>query len=38
LVTVLTSGVPVDGEVCFDCGHVELLVDASKVRSLAKVS
>lgn len=38
LVTVLTSGVPVDGEVCLDCGHVELLVDVNKVGSLSKVS
>ena len=37
-VTVLTSGTSVCAEVCFDCGHVELVVDANKVKSLAKVS
>ena len=38
LVTVLTSGVPIDAKVCLDCGHVELIVDAEKVRSVAKAS
>jgi hypothetical protein len=38
LVTVLTGGVPVGAEVCFSCGHVELLVDAKRVRSLSRVS
>ena len=38
LVSVLTTGVLVNAEVCFDCGHVELIVDANKVRSLAKAS
>lgn len=35
LVTVLTTGAPVSGLMCLDCGHVELVVDANKARSLA---
>ena len=37
LVTVLTTGVPVQTVMCYDCGHVELVVDAKKARSIAKV-
>ena len=38
LVTVLTTGVPVDTVICLDCGHVELVVDADKAKSITKVS
>jgi len=38
LVTVLTTGVMVHTVICLDCGHVELVVDADKARSIAKVS
>jgi predicted nucleic-acid-binding Zn-ribbon protein len=38
LVTVLTTGVPVDANICLDCGHVELVVNAEKARSIAKAS
>jgi predicted nucleic-acid-binding Zn-ribbon protein len=34
LITFLTSGTPVDSLACLDCGHVELLVDTKKIRSL----
>jgi len=37
-VTILTTGVLVSGLVCFDCGHVELTVDADKVKSITKKS
>jgi predicted nucleic-acid-binding Zn-ribbon protein len=36
LVTLLTTGVPVDTIICLDCGHVELVVDAEKAKSLTK--
>ena len=38
LVTVLTTGVPVDTLMCYDCGHVELVIDTVKAKSIAKVS
>ncbi len=38
LVTLLTTGVPVDTIICLDCGHVELIVDAEKAKSITKVS
>ena len=38
LVTLLTTGVPVSAILCYDCGHVELVVDAKKVKSLARTS
>ena len=38
LVTLLTTGVPVNAILCYDCGHVELAVDAKKVKSLARAS
>jgi len=37
-VAVLTTGVPVDTIMCYDCGHVELVVDAVKAKAIAKVS
>jgi predicted nucleic-acid-binding Zn-ribbon protein len=36
LVTVLTTGVPVDTLICYDCGHVELVVDPKKAKSIAR--
>jgi predicted nucleic-acid-binding Zn-ribbon protein len=38
LVTLLTTGVPVDTIICLDCGHVELIVDAEKAKSITKAS
>ena len=38
LVTVLTTGVPVETIMCYDCGHVELVIDTEKAKSIAKVS
>jgi len=38
LVALLTSGVPVDAVVCYDCGHVELVVDTRKARALSAAS
>jgi len=38
LVTVLTTGVLVNGNICFDCGHVELVVDTDKVKSILRKS
>ena len=35
LMTLLTTGVPISNLTCFDCGHVELLVDVDKAKSLA---
>ncbi len=34
LATLLTTGVIVDTIMCFDCGHVELVTDTEKVKSL----
>lgn len=36
LVTLLTTGVPVDTIMCYGCGHVELIVDADKAKSIAR--
>ena len=38
LLTVLTTGVPVDTVMCYDCGHLELVIDTVKAKSIAKVS
>jgi len=38
LVTVLTTGVPIDTIMCYDCGHVELIVDTDKAKSIARAS
>ncbi len=38
LVTLLTTGVPVENIMCYDCGHVELVVDPAKAKSIAKSS
>jgi predicted nucleic-acid-binding Zn-ribbon protein len=34
--TVFTTGAPVSALTCLDCGHVELLVDAEKAKSLIR--
>jgi len=34
LSTLVTTGALIDALTCLDCGHVELLVDVEKVRSL----
>ena len=36
--SVLLSGVVVDANTCLDCGHVELVVDAAKAKSLTEKS
>jgi predicted nucleic-acid-binding Zn-ribbon protein len=33
--SVLSGGVVVDAKTCLDCGHVELVVDPEKAKSLA---
>ena len=38
IVGLLRTGAPVDTLTCFDCGHVELLVDVSEVKSFTTVS
>lgn len=38
LVAVLTTGVPIDTIMCYDCGHVELVVDANKAKAIARAS
>lgn len=38
LMTIFTSGVVLSGDVCFDCGHVELVADAAKIKSAMKAS
>lgn len=36
LIAMFTSGVPVDAEACFNCGHMELMVDTAKVNLISK--
>ena len=38
LLTIATSGVPVDAIGCFDCGHVELIIDPKKARAMSRKS
>lgn len=38
LVTVLTNGVAVDAVLCLDCGHIELIVNPEKARSITRAS
>lgn len=38
LVALLTTGAQVDSILCYDCGHVELVVDTRKAKALAAVS
>ena len=36
--TVFTSGTPVSGITCLDCGHVEMLVDTEKAKALLRTA
>ena len=36
LSTIFTCGALVNSLLCLDCGHVDLLVDSDKVRSLVR--
>ena len=36
LAALLTTGVPVDTIMCYDCGHVELVADTKKAKSLVR--
>ena len=36
LAAIFMTGVIVDANICFDCGHVELVIDAAKAKSLMK--
>jgi predicted nucleic-acid-binding Zn-ribbon protein len=36
LTALLTTGVPVDTIMCYDCGHVELVADTKKAKSLVR--
>jgi predicted nucleic-acid-binding Zn-ribbon protein len=33
-ITIFTTGVPVNGVTCLDCGHLELIVSPKKTMSL----
>jgi len=35
---ILLTGAPVSALTCLDCGHVELLVDAKKAKSLVRTA
>ena len=37
-VALFTTGVLIDALVCFECGHLELVVNADKASSLSKMS
>jgi len=36
--TVLTTGALVNANICLDCGHVELVVNADQAKSMVKAS
>ena len=38
LSAVLKSGVPVDAVICFDCGHIELIINPAEAKKLVKNS
>jgi len=38
ILTIHTSGVPVDAIGCYDCGHIELTMNPKKARALSKKS
>ncbi len=38
LETVFTTGALVNSNICFDCGHVEMVVEPDKLKSLTKAS
>ena len=37
-VAMLKTGVPVDTIMCYDCGHVELVFNTEKAKSLVRTS
>ncbi len=36
--TVFTTGAPVSAMTCLDCGHIDLIVDAQKAKSLLRIA
>ena len=38
LETIFTTGALIDVNICFDCGHVEMVVEPGKLKALAKAS
>ena len=38
LETVLMTGALVNGNMCFDCGHIEMVAEPEKLKSLTKAS
>jgi len=38
LTAILSTGTRVSALTCFDCGHVELFVDAKKAKAMAKTA
>ncbi len=38
LMAILLTGAPISALTCLDCGHVELLVDTKKAKSLVKTA
>jgi len=38
LLTVLTTGTAVSALMCMDCGHLELVVDAEKAKTLTRTA
>ena len=36
--TFFTTGALVNANICFDCGHVEMVVKPDKLKAIAKVS
>jgi predicted nucleic-acid-binding Zn-ribbon protein len=38
LETVLMTGALVNGIMCFDCGHIEMIAEPDKLKLLTKVS
>ncbi len=38
LVALLTTGVLVDTIICYDCGHLELVFNTEKAKSLVRTS
>jgi hypothetical protein len=38
LETVFTTGALVDCNICFDCGHVEMVVEPDRVKLITKAS
>ncbi len=36
--TLFTTGALVNANICFDCGHVEMVVEPDKLKAIAKAS